>query len=296
MSENNSIKNNAANHAAVKPNYDSLEWKAAAIERRNARQAANAIPAKPIKYCVSMNGNLICLSQHNPNKPREATAKRGKVTKFSDKSRANLLKYTRGIPKDRYKVFTTLTYKNAPTDAKNHLDRILKELESAAKESKNKKEFSALWCMEYQERGVIHFHVWSTHYIDKKELRKKWNRITKQDAANPSTDVRAWQAKSQSGLSSYVSKYAAKQEQKELPEELKETGAGRWWGVRGDDSTPLKIKKRVTQNDYEKIQQEIVHERLYKKINIEYVNLFVVPDKDIDYIFKLVEELNGIET
>jgi hypothetical protein len=99
-----SEKDNIKNQATVKPDYDSLEWKAAAIERRNARQAANAIPAKPIKYCVSMNGNLICLSQYNPNKPREATAKRGKVTKFSDKSRANLLKYTRGIPKDRYKV------------------------------------------------------------------------------------------------------------------------------------------------------------------------------------------------
>lgn len=249
-----------------------------------------------IKYCVSINGNLICLSQHNPDKPRKETAKRGKITKFSDKSRANLLKYTRGIPKDRYKVFVTLTYKNAPTDAKNHLDRILKELESAANQSKNKKPFSALWCMEFQERGVIHFHIWLTHYIDKTELRKKWNRITKQESDNPSTDVRGWQAKSQSGLSSYVSKYAAKQEQKELPDEQKEKGAGRWWGIRGDDSTPLKLKKRVSRRDFENVREEIVRERGYKKINIEYVNLYVVPDRDMDYIFQLVEKLNGIET
>ena len=309
MSEKNNIKKDAKKHAAIiadykkrsqtnpAPNYESLEWKAAAIEKRNAKREAEAAanPAKPIKYCASMNGNLICFSQYDPNKPRPEQQKRGKVTLFSQKARASLLKYTRGIPKDRYKVFTTLTYKDAPVDAKDDLDRMLKEFEKSAKESKNKKLFSALWCMEYQERGVVHFHIWHTHYIDKKELRKKWNRITKQDAANPSTDVRAWQANSHSGLSSYVSKYAAKQEQKELPEELKETGAGRWWGVRGDNSTPLQQKKRLSQADYEKLRDEIALERRYKKINIDYVNLFVVPDKDIDYIFQLLHKLQAIE-
>jgi hypothetical protein len=327
----------------------------------------NITYARERKYTVSLSGSLLCLLSYatktakrpqvqsandapDPIEHTPHTPKRSKITDFSSASRRRLVKYTREIPKDRYKSFITLTYPTAPDpiETKSHLDRMLELLRRAAsslpsrhnslalsptaaseasarsnrvacrpqrpvaplapiaKKSKKKKAkaaprsragflrkpFSALWVMEYQERGVVHYHIWSSHYIDKAELQRLWNQIISAPAETPSTRVDGWKAYTKTGLSSYVAKYARKEAQKTLPEELAKSGAGRWWGKVGDVSTPYAIKKTISRDDFHRIRK-ICKTKGYKALPIEYCDLYVMPESDIIVKLKLIQEMGG---
>ena len=327
----------------------------------------NSTYAQNRKYTVSLSGSLLCLLSYatktakrpqsqsaddetNALDPIEHTPKRSKITNFSYNSRRRLVKYTREIPKDRYKSFITLTYPTAPDpiETKSHLDRMLELLRRAAsslpsrhnsralkpratantaarsnrvacrpqrpvaplaptakktKKQKAKaaprsragflrKPFSALWVMEYQERGVVHYHIWSSHYIDKAELQRLWNQIIDAPAETPSTRVDGWKAYTKTGLSSYVAKYARKEAQKTLPEELAKTGAGRWWGKVGDVSTPFAIKKTISRDDYHRLRK-ICKTKGYKALPIDYCDLYVMPESDIIVKLKLIQEMEA---
>jgi hypothetical protein len=97
------------------------------------------------KYRATLSGSVLTLSNYLPKKPQnddkksvltaetapaKEPTKRGKVTGFSIASKRRLVKYSREIPKDRFKSFITLTYPIAPDplEAKAHLDRIIQEI------------------------------------------------------------------------------------------------------------------------------------------------------------------------
>ncbi|MEI6065021.1 MAG: thermonuclease family protein, partial [Pseudanabaena sp. ELA748] len=311
----------------------------------------------PRQYTANLSGTLLSLSMFDPDaqKPRttptkstestESTApkKRQIITKFTDSSRRRLVKYCREIPKERYKVLVTLTYPTAPNpiESKQHLDRMLELLRSAAAplpsrpnappsvskqsadltgglnggacrpraaacsnelEAKSKSKakakrtrsratvrpFSALWIMEYQERGVVHYHIWSSHWFPKAELQRLWNQIINTPQSTPSTRIDGWKAHSKSGLASYVSKYARKESQKVLPPELAETGAGRWWGKIGDTSTPHAIKKRITELDFKELLT-LAKSKQWREIPFEYCHLYVVPENDRMSLFTRIQ-------
>ena len=158
--------------------------------------------------------------------------------------------------------------------------------------------FSALWIMEYQKRGVVHYHIWSTHWFPKAELMRLWNQIIDAPPNTPSTRVDSWKAYTKSGLASYVSKYARKEAQKELPPELLETGAGRWWGKSGDTSTPLAIKKRINEQDFDcliNLAKEKAKENVWREITFDYANLYVVCESDRIALFQLIEQMGSHE-
>ena len=156
----------------------------------------------------------------------EKTPKRNKVSVFSLDSQRRLLKFSREIPKDRYKTFLTLTYPATinPKESKEHLNQMLEFMRREAESD----DFGALWVVEYQQRGVLHYHVWSTHYINKDKLQAVWNRLIKAPSDTPSTNVKSWRAYSRNGLGVYASKCVGnKSGQKNAPEC---ESVGRWWG------------------------------------------------------------------
>lgn len=264
------------------------------------------------KYTASLSGNVFSLSTYTVEKEKtpppfraltedeierhhqeladkiKATKpKRKKITAFSDASRRRLVKYTREVPKSRFTGLITLTYPDTPDVqvSKEDVNQFLEYMRRYA----NSLTFSALWIMEFQDRGTVHYHVWTNSWIPKGKITKAWNRIIGAMPDTPSTNVKAWKAFSKSGLSSYVAKYAKKQAQKELPEEL--DGAGRWWGKVGDVSTPNAVKTEVTREQYDEIKTDALN-RGWKEIESEWCRVFIVDECDR---YALLERLAKIK-
>jgi len=138
----------------------------------------------------------------------------------------------------------TLTYpgfypSNGAT-VKEHLRRFLQELkrehlrrEDVPRETKH----SSFWFLEFQNRGAPHFHIFTTWAPDKEWVASRWYDIVASD------DVRHLHAgtrteylrNGRAGAISYASKYAAKLDQKVVPENYE--NVGRFWGVSGNRAT-----------------------------------------------------------
>jgi hypothetical protein len=87
-----------------------------------------------------------------------------------------------------------------------------------------------LWVREFQERGVVHFHVLAEHNLPESRAAEAWARASGQfgDEAVLRHGVKVDPIKSQRGARHYLGKYIGKEKQKELPAGV--DGAGRWWG------------------------------------------------------------------
>ncbi len=88
-----------------------------------------------------------------------------------------------------------------------------------------------VWVQEFQERGVVHFHLLSEQEISEERARVAWCRATDSlgdpDAVRHAVKVE--NIRSERGARSYVGRYLGKRRQKLLPPGVE--GCGRWWGA-----------------------------------------------------------------
>lgn len=186
---------------------------------------------------INVTGNLIIVSRCNSYSgvcTGLGLGNRGEIQSFSDSSRARLRKYLRETLAD-YKSMVTLTY---PRDcgidgvaSKDHLRRFLQELRRATKS--NREHWSAFWFLEFQKRGAIHFHILCTHFYHYEWIAKKWYDIVgsgQEVHLQAGTRIEKIRA-GRNGISSYCAKYAAKFDQKLIPDGF--GWVGRFWGVSG---------------------------------------------------------------
>lgn len=164
--------------------------------------------------------------------------KRGQVQMFSAASASRLTRTARNAMPALVSQFC-LTYHQSNPDgaaAKKHLDAWLKVLRRAAPG------VGYLWILEFQTRGVPHFHVWLTVPFSEalwKRLGAAWNRIAEPESLHhlwwhtderPGTSGRPqrsfidWDMKG----AGYLRKYMSKAAQKCVPEEF--GWVGRFWG------------------------------------------------------------------
>ena len=142
----------------------------------------------------------------------DAQPKRGKrniVTGFSARSRTRLFDLFHRLEIKRKPIFVTLTYgddyPNAKT-AKQHLrvlfERIRRKMDCL--------QISAVWRMEFQERGAPHFHIifFDLPFICKLTWQYWWEEIT----GHPEPFTRVERVRSHKQIMAYVSKYVAKVE------------------------------------------------------------------------------------
>jgi hypothetical protein len=152
----------------------------------------------------------------------------------------------------------TLTYPNGwcldGAEHKNQLRRFLQEVQRAYKRKFEKQvdleydeeteryikpntKHSAFWFLEFQKRGAPHFHIFLNWCPDMYWVSKKWFEIVGSD--DPSHALAGTRTetlkKGRAGTISYASKYAAKADQKVVPEQY--LNVGRFWGIYGDRLT-----------------------------------------------------------
>lgn len=169
--------------------------------------------------------------------------RRGHVQMFSPKSAARLTRTARNACPALVSQFC-LTYHQANPDGrttKDHLDAWLKVLRRAAPL------VGYLWILEFQTRGVPHFHVWLTCPFSEdlwQRMGAAWNRIAEPDSAEHlkwHTEARLnrftgkvercfmpWEMNG----AGYLRKYMSKEAQKCVPEGFE--GVGRFWGCTRD--------------------------------------------------------------
>lgn len=178
-------------------------------------------------------------------KPRRVLggSKRGRIKSFTQKARLRLMRFLARMKATGVRAtFITLTFRKYPTNAqaKRCLHAFLANLARTFPNA------SAVWRMEYQARGAIHFHLlcFDLPYWEWKEILATWKRITGQNVAR--IDVRL--VRSRKGVMSYVSKYIAKVAEKGLktffihPPYLhgyRRWRKGRFWGYHNKKGLPL---------------------------------------------------------
>lgn len=162
---------------------------------------------------------------------------RAEVKEFSQSSGARMRKYLRTTVAE-YVYFVTLTYPhNYERDgrqSKEHLRRFIQELKrEQARNGFNMDKWGCFWFMEFQARGAIHYHLFITDPVGFKWLSQKWYDICgTEDKRHLAAGTNVEKLRSgRHGTCAYAAKYAAKSEQKIIPDDIK--NAGRFWGVSG---------------------------------------------------------------
>lgn len=132
---------------------------------------------------------------------------RGQITDFSSGSRGRFFELINRIDFGRKCVFLTLTFGDEFPDvqtAKNALRAFLERMRRKFTD----RDVSAIWRMEFQERGAPHFHLifFNLPWIDKKEIQRWWSEII--NVSEPFTRIEM--IYSVKKLVNYVAKYLAK--------------------------------------------------------------------------------------
>lgn len=192
---------------------------------------------------VEIQGDVLRLRTINTDPPDAPKGKRGKVTIFSRKSRRRLLEFfARTAQTNKPRVFLTLTYPSNMTDAetgKQHLRAFLERVRRKYPQA------SAIWRIEYQERGAVHFHLlfFSLPYWKADSIRQVWSEIIGEE--NPWVHIET--VRSRRGTTYYVSKYIAK-----MPSNadvslssLPYSHVGNHWGYFNKPQIPMAILKIV---------------------------------------------------
>lgn len=188
---------------------------------------------------ISLSGDLLIVVRSSRIQSIPGST-RGNVHEFSESSRRRLMRFMREC-RAEYRVFLTLTYPPGfgenGAECKNHLRRFIQELKRYNERRQNQNgqgEWSALWFMEFQRSGRIHFHLFTTHRYAKEWVSRTWYRIVGSDEVRhlrAGTNIKSlWGGRD--GARKYAAKYTYKIEQKRPPEGFGWTG--RYWGVYGD--------------------------------------------------------------
>lgn len=172
---------------------------------------------------------------------RHAGGLRGIITGFSRASRRRLIDLTARLDTENVrKTFLTLTFSDMPdaNQAKAALKRFTMRLRRAFPN------FSAIWRLERQERGAIHFHLicFNLPYIPQKTLQKTWEECT----GEARSIIHIKLLNSSRAVMNYVSKYIAKPLESEgftsLDEPTYQHADGRHWGYVNKEKLPMAEK------------------------------------------------------
>ena len=181
-------------------------------------------------YQVFKKDTYVCRSFTATPPAEKDPAPRASIYEFSDKSRQHL-DHVCSNSGHLIKSQICLTYHNQnPLDGeavKIHLDKWLKSMR------RRYPDIGYLWVLEFQKRGVPHFHIFLTinpDHVAQKKIAKSWTRITKGGRLQYGWHCRAanwisWKIDSSKYL---LKNYVVKIAQKDVPAHYQ--NVGRFWG------------------------------------------------------------------
>lgn len=156
-------------------------------------------------------------------KPPERTA----ITSMTPASANRLKKYIDNYYEDFFNMITLTYGADWPTDGKE-VKRNLNAFFERIRRTGWFKEYSLVWWLEFQQRGAPHIHMVTTGWMPMRFVATIWSEVSGAPAAS-STRVESLYASDEVGR--YAAKYAAKTDQKQVPEGYDHFG--RFWGRRG---------------------------------------------------------------
>jgi hypothetical protein len=199
-----------------------------------------------LKLRVECERSRLVRMYHPPMVSTASSSTRGCITELSKKARGRLAAMGYELQALGYipELMVTLTYpgKWIPVASsgrmvKGHLQTFRKRLERYL--SKYNISPSALWFLEFQERGAPHLHLilWGGLSVLNKKNLKAWVSRNWAAVVNHSDLIERWKhekagtqvAKMRRPHFGYAVKYATKMEQKVVPAEFSDVG--RFWGV-----------------------------------------------------------------
>ena len=236
--------------------------------------ATPSVNASSVSVNLTFQGSYVrCGFSTGKGGPAAGGGRRDVVNEFSAAARRRLLAlFNRMDLRSVKAVFLTLTYGQefpSPRDAKRHLRRFLERLR------RRWPGCSAVWRLEFQERGAPHFHLvlFGLPYVPKEDMQALWAEcvpVSMWDHSGaelryPFTRIEMIESKRR--LLSYVSKYVAKGGKKAAGASDGDSVAGgfnlgaylhagqfvhpltgelcgsvgRWWGVFNADALPMAV-------------------------------------------------------
>lgn len=183
---------------------------------------------------------------------RRLSTKRGSIKRFTVASRRRLIELTARLSVSGVRtVFLTLTFAGTPTaeQAKAAFKRFRMRLD------RKYPKWSAVWRMEFQERGAIHFHLicFRLPFIAQAALQNLWQGCTREALSIVHIELISGGARQVMG---YVSKYVAKLDRREsftsldkapYPHDEREDSddPGRFWGTINRSKLPYAVRRKI---------------------------------------------------
>lgn len=177
------------------------------------------------------------------SRPNASGGKRGKIKVFSRGSRLRLMRFMARLKTKKIRAtFITLTFSKVVTN--EHAKKVFKRFAMRVRRKFDR--VSAVWRMELQERGAIHFHLlaFNLPFWKQAEIQKVWEECTEEDRSI--IDIRL--VHGSRSVMSYISKYIAKPDERTELTSLedvtyqhapREELAGRFWGWIQKELLPL---------------------------------------------------------
>jgi len=199
-----------------------------------------ATPSSHVLFKIGIQDTVVKSSALNTQvkSKHSGGGKRGAVTALSRQAMSRMKLHFRNAPEAAHKAILTLTYPSQYTtegkEVKRHLDLMKRWL-------KRHGVTAGSWFLEFQARGAPHFHCYLSGYPSGgvKAVSQAWFNIV----GSGDEKHLAWHEGKLSGrpclewfrvphaASAYATKYATKQEQKDVPAEYQ--NVGRFWGCWG---------------------------------------------------------------
>jgi len=191
-------------------------------------------------YANIQNGRSFCggfLTRNMGSDDRCTLRDREPVQDFTDSSRKRFARYLRNAA-SRYRVFITLTYPPGFGQdghaCKRDLAAFGRRYRRFCESTNPGKDYSLVWWQEWQGNGRVHLHLLGTHRAHYKWIAQAWFDIVgsgNDKHLQAGTQIKKLLGKT-SQIISYATKYAVKNEQKQVPESY--SHPGRFWGVMGN--------------------------------------------------------------
>src|ERR1051325_3644613 len=202
------------------------------IARREARVGLSSCHIRPRYWSeVAPEGTLLGVRSIGVRQCVPPKSKRGEVVSFSRKSRRRMLRLFATVSRTALgrSLLVTLTYpRSFPTESstyKRHFLTFSKRLRRTFPTS------SAIWKLEFQERGAPHFHliVMGVPFLARQWLSRAWFQIVGSgDDRHFRAGTQVQRAHSTRKTLAYVAKYVAK-----VSSTKAGAHTGRFWGVVG---------------------------------------------------------------